>query len=125
MIASSPSATVSMAVSAMKAGAIDYLNWPFSQHELQSAVRYADSQLVDRALTNQKAGMRARFSLLSPREKIVAESIIGGKQNKVIANDLGLSIRTIEMYRASLMRKLGAKSVADIVKAHVLKSSSH
>jgi two-component system response regulator FixJ len=122
IIASSPDATIATAVAAIKAGAIDYLAWPFSESELESAVRRADAQLVGRSLTNEKAGVRARFGLLSPREKSVVEAIIVGKLNKVIANDLGLSIRTVEMYRASLMKKLGAKSVSDIVRAHLLQS---
>ncbi len=125
IIGSSPAATILTAVSAIKSGAIDYLPWPFSEAELEAVVRNADAQLVSRTLTNEKAGMRARFRLLSPREKKVVEAIIVGKQNKIIANDLGLSIRTVEMYRASLMKKLGAKSVSDIVRAHLFQLSSY
>jgi two-component system response regulator FixJ len=64
----------------------------------------------------QIAGARDRLEMLSPREKIVLEGILKGKLNKRIAGDLRLSVRTIEMFRATLMRKLGVKSVADMIK---------
>lgn len=116
IIASSQSGSIPIAVAAMKAGAVEYLHLPFSSPDLEEAVFYADALLTERARGPAAADVRARFEALSPRERIVAEGIVAGKQNKRIASELGLSVRTIEMYRANLMKKIGARSVNDILR---------
>jgi two-component system response regulator FixJ len=108
---------IALAVEAMKAGASDFLEKPFDQDVVLSAVRAAmdrrqsqDDQTSDRAVVAQ------RFAMLSPREKQVLEGLVAGLPNKTIAYDLGISARTVEVYRANVMTKMEANSLADLVR---------
>lgn len=84
---------------------------------LRAALNEIDLELSAATEKAQRiASASYRIEMLSPREKTVLEGILEGKQNKHIAADLQLSVRTVEMFRATLMRKLGVKSVADIIK---------
>jgi two-component system response regulator FixJ len=101
----------------MKAGAIDFLEKPFDDEVLLTSVRSALNQL-DR---NQKreverSDIEARLATLSHRERDVLEGLVAGLANKQIAYDLGISPRTIEIYRANLMTKMQAASLSNLVR---------
>jgi len=107
---------VPMAVDAVKKGAVDFLEKPFKDAELlarvQSAVSLERAALLVRA---QRDLAVTRLSTLSQREREVMERIIAGKLNKVIADELQISIKTVEAHRARLMEKLAVDSVAGLV----------
>lgn len=108
---------VQMAVEAMKNGALDFIEKPFSDDMLiasiHRAVDKAASQLSAEAL---EATTRERLASLSERELQVLHGVVLGQANKAIAFDLGISPRTVEVYRAGLMAKMQAKSLAELVR---------
>lgn len=108
---------VQMAVEALKAGAYDFIEKPFKEQHLldmvEAAIRLSRERL-DRA--TQRRGIETRLARLSPREREVLDGILAGKANKVMAQDLDLSIKTIEVYRASVMSKMEAASLAELVR---------
>lgn len=111
---------IPMAVQAMKDGAFDFLTKPFRDQELLDRINTALKQDAEnRATVEQHADLRARAESLTPREKEVFELIVAGKANKVVAIDLGLSERTVEIHRSNVMEKMGARSVAHLVKMHL------
>jgi FixJ family two-component response regulator len=108
---------VPMAVEAMQHGAVDFLQKPFSDKDLSDRVQGAlAADLRNRALLGEKDQIRARIAMLTPREKQVLQLVTLGKANKVIAGDLGVSQRTVEIHRAHLMEKMGAASLAHLVR---------
>ena len=108
---------ISLAVEAMKAGASDFLEKPFDQDAVLSSVRSALSRRQrDDGQTAEQAAAAQRFATLSPREKQVLEGLVAGLPNKTIAYDLGISARTVEVYRANVMTKMEANSLADLVR---------
>jgi len=108
---------VPMAVEAMHHGAIDFLQKPFSDKDLTDRIREALSiDLRNRALLGEKDMIRARLAALTPREIQVLRLVTLGKSNKAIAGDLELSQRTVELHRAHLMEKMGASSLAHLVR---------
>ncbi|MFC3531077.1 response regulator transcription factor [Vogesella facilis] len=111
---------VPMAVQAVKRGAHDFLEKPFNQEALLAAV---DSALATAESVRQsESGVQAceaRLATLTAREREVLERVIEGKMNKVIADDLGISIKTVEAHRGKMMDKMGARSIADLVQAVV------
>lgn len=108
---------VSLAVEAMKAGACDFLEKPFDQDTVLSSVRAAlDRRKREGSQTEEHVAIAQRFASLSPREKQVLEGLVAGLPNKTIAYDLGISARTVEVYRANLMAKMEANSLADLVR---------
>jgi two-component system, LuxR family, response regulator FixJ len=108
---------IPMAVQAMKDGAFDFLTKPFRDQELLDRVNSALKQDAEnRAALERDADLRARAESLTPREREVFQLIVEGKANKVVAIDLGLSERTVEIHRSNVMEKMGAKSVAHLVK---------
>jgi FixJ family two-component response regulator len=112
---------VPTAVRALKGGALDFLEKPFSGELLLDCVREAverDRQL--RAATAQRADAVARLALLTPREREVMGLVIAGRSNKAIAAQLDLSIKTVEAHRAKVMHKTQARSVADLVRLALL-----
>ncbi len=108
---------VSVAVQAMKAGAIDFLEKPYDPYHLLRVVEAAFKRFDTD--TNQQERLRAatdRIERLSPRERDVLMGLIEGRQNKVIAHELNLSPRTVEIYRANMMEKLGVGSLSEALR---------
>jgi two-component system, LuxR family, response regulator FixJ len=108
---------VPLAVEAMKAGAIDFLEKPFDDEVLLTSVRSALNQLDrDQKRQVERSDIEARLATLSSRERDVLEGLVAGLANKQIAYDLGISPRTIEIYRANLMTKMQAASLSNLVR---------
>lgn len=111
---------IPMAVQAMKDGAFDFLQKPFRDQELLDRINAALKQDAEnRAAVEKHADLRRRSESLTPREREVMALVVDGKANKVIAIDLGLSERTVEIHRANVMEKMGARSVAHLVKMNL------
>ncbi len=112
---------VPLAVEAMKLGAIDFLEKPFDDDALLAAVRMAlNKNQFDSAQELRKAEVKERIAALSPREVQVLEGLIAGHPNKTIAFDLGISARTVEVYRANVMTKMQARSLSELVRLALL-----
>lgn len=108
---------VSVAVQAMKVGAIDFLEKPYDPYHLLRVVEAAFKRFDSD--TSQQERLRAatdRIERLSPRERDVLMGLIEGRQNKVIAHELDLSPRTVEIYRANMMEKLGVGSLSEALR---------
>ena len=108
---------VPMAVDTMKKGALDFIQKPFDEDALLTLV----DRMLERARESfadyqQAASREALLSKLTTREAQVLERIVAGRLNKQIADDLGISIKTVEAHRANIMEKLGANTVADLLK---------
>ena len=109
---------VPMAVQAVKKGAVDFIEKPFNDRQLLD--------LIGRALRHEEALQRhrqaevqaaARLELLTPREKEVLDLVVAGRLNKTIADQLGISIKTVETHRAKVMEKMQARSLADLIQS--------
>ena len=111
---------VPLAVEAMKAGAQDFLEKPFEEGRVLSVVRRALEQPTGPAENPDQAEARARAARLSQRERQVLKRLVEGQLNKTIAWDLGISVRTVEVYRAKLMSKMEAAAFADLVRMALL-----
>ena len=108
---------VPMAVGTMKKGALDFIQKPFNEDDLLSVVeRMLEHARGAFAGHQQAASREALLSKLTGRESQVLERIVAGRLNKQIADDLGISIKTVEAHRANIMEKLGANTVADLLK---------
>jgi FixJ family two-component response regulator len=108
---------IPMSVEAMKAGAMEFLTKPFRGQVLLDAIHQAiERDRADRREKARLAELRGRIDSLTPREREVMQGVIAGRLNKEIAAELGASERTIKIHRASLMRKMGADSLADLVR---------
>ena len=108
---------VPLAVEAMKIGALDFLEKPFDDEVLLASVRSALNQLnQDQKRVAERNEIERRLAALSNRERDVLEGLVSGHANKQIAYDLGISPRTIEIYRANLMTKMQAASLSDLVR---------
>lgn len=109
---------VRMAVDAMQGGAVNFLEKPFHEQELWESIRKAlevDAENRRRRAQHDEAAQR--LARLTPGEREVLDLILQGKYNKEIAAELNLSVRTVEDRRARLMKKMGARSVAELVQA--------
>lgn len=110
-------ADVPMAIQAMKAGVTEFIEKPFADDVLIEAARSAVSRHQNlQAAAAERAGIRERLASLTPRETDVLQGLAAGHANKVIAHDLDISARTVEVYRANLMTKLGARSLSDVIR---------
>jgi two-component system response regulator FixJ len=116
---------VPLAVEAMKAGAIDFIEKPFDEQAILAAVETA----IERGAgeDGDAAAVAARLASLSQRERQVLDGLIAGQPNKTIASELGISPRTVEVYRANLMAKMEAKSLSELIRmaiaAHIPSAS--
>jgi two-component system response regulator FixJ len=110
---------IPLAVEAMKAGAVDFIEKPFDDTAILTAVQSA----LERAAKGEGGddlAIAARLTSLSERESQVLEGLIAGHPNKTIAYDLGISPRTVEVYRANLMAKMEAKSLSELIRMAIL-----
>lgn len=111
---------VPMAVEAMQKGAVDFIQKPFRDQELLDRISQALKTDAERRSTRvKKADVAANVARLTNRENQVFDLVITGKPNKVIAYELGVSQRTVEIHRARVMEKMQAKSLADLVRMHL------
>jgi FixJ family two-component response regulator len=108
---------VPMAVHAMRAGAVDFVQKPFSEQALLDRIHQSlEQDSKSRTLLGRREEIAERIAQLTPREKQVMELVTDGKANKVIAIDLGVSERTVEIHRARVMQKMGAESLPHLVR---------
>jgi len=111
---------VPMAVEAMQKGAVDFIQKPFRDQELLDRVSEAlTTDQERRSAREEKAEVLSRIEKLTNRERQVLDLVVTGKPNKVIAYELGVSQRTVEIHRARVMEKMQAKSLADLVRMHL------
>ena len=107
----------SLAVRSMKKGAIDFLEKPFNDKQLCSLVTNAlEKSKEKKSLKEYNSKSQALLDKLTPRETQVLERIIAGRLNKQIADDLTISIKTVEAHRANIMNKVEARTIADLIK---------
>ena len=108
---------IALAVEAMKEGALDFIEKPFDDEVMLAAIRTAlarRSGEIERSSADSQ--IQARIDLLSDREREVLDGLVAGKPNKIIAYDLGISARTVEIYRANVMTKMQADSLSALVR---------
>jgi two-component system response regulator FixJ len=114
-------AEVPMAVRALKGGAIDFIQKPFSDQALLERIRQAvDLDRRTREVRMECTKFAALLSFLTPREREVMDLVITGKPNKIIAADLGISPKTVEIHRGRVMEKMQVESVAELVRLDLL-----
>ncbi|CAG9172704.1 Response regulator protein TodT [Cupriavidus laharis] len=115
---------VPMAVSTMKRGAIDFIEKPFDESELRALVeRMLQKARTDHSAAREQRAAKDLLGKLTTREQQVLERIVAGRLNKQIADDLGISIKTVEAHRANIMEKLNVNTVADLLRLALSRSS--
>jgi two-component system response regulator FixJ len=108
---------IPLAVEAMKSGAVEFLEKPFDDDVILTAIRSALGRRREQgSRAAEKAEIMQRLASLSQRERQVLDGLVAGLPNKTIAYDLGISPRTVEVYRANLMTKMDANSLSDLVR---------
>jgi len=108
---------IPMTVRAMKAGAVDFLSKPFRDQDMLDAVSAAISRDQQRRVQDAGLGaVRARYATLTPREREVMAHVVSGLMNKQVAGLIGLSEITVKIHRGNVMRKMGVRSLADLVR---------
>jgi FixJ family two-component response regulator len=108
---------VPMSVKAMKAGAVEFLIKPFREQDLLDAVQIALARDRERRENDKMtSSLRARFDSLTPREQEIIALVASGLMNKQIAAEIGVSEVTVKVHRGNVMRKMGAKSLADLIR---------
>lgn len=108
---------IPLAVEAMKAGVVDFIEKPFDDEHLIAAIRGALRDLQQSPEPGaERLAAQERLAHLSPRERDVLAGVVEGKLNKQIAYDLDISPRTVEIYRANLMSKVGARNIAELMR---------
>ena len=117
---------VPMAVSALKRGAVDFVEKPFRDDEILNLIRQClATDAEQRVRQRRDAALRERSASLTEREREVLKLIVGGNLNKEIAEQLGISVKTVEVHRSRVMDKMAARTVADLVQmSHVLELDS-
>ncbi|WP_138465737.1 response regulator transcription factor [Poseidonocella sp. HB161398] len=112
---------IPMTVRGMRAGAVDFLAKPFRDQDMLDAVSAALARdRVRRASGRERAEAEARLATLSPRERQVMELVVEGLMNKQVAGELGLSLVTVKIHRGAAMRKMGARTLPDLVRLAAL-----
>jgi two-component system, LuxR family, response regulator FixJ len=111
---------VARAVRAMKAGAVDFLEKPLDEETLLNGIEAALTRAGSRVGDREAVEAAKRIATLSAREREVLDGLMAGRQNKVIAFDLGISVRTVEVHRARMMVRLGTRKLTDAVRLAVL-----
>lgn len=112
---------IALAVEAMKAGAVDFIEKPFEEEAILGAVRSVAERAGRKGRQSEEgAALTAKLASLSERERQVLEGLVAGNANKTIAYDLGISPRTVEVYRANLMTKMQAKSLSELIRMAML-----
>ncbi|MDP2229104.1 MAG: response regulator FixJ, partial [Moraxellaceae bacterium] len=111
---------VPLAVEAMKSGVVDFLEKPFDEDSLLAAIRAAQSPAETLSEDPERERVRTVLESLSPREHEVLDGVVEGKLNKVIAHELGISPRTVEVYRANVMSKTGARGLSELIRMVLL-----
>ena len=116
--------TVALAIAAMKAGAFDFIEKPLREEALLDSIERA-LHWNDRAYEErlERATLEGRMALLTPREREVFELVAAGEPNKVIARQLGISFRTVELHRAHIIEKLQARSLSDLIRIGIIMNS--
>jgi two-component system response regulator FixJ len=121
VIATIPKSDVTTAVETMKAGAVDFIEGPADDRRLLAAIEAA---LVDPQTERTAGGLvqaaRQRLAVLSNRERQVLDEIVAGQPNKVIAHKLAISMRTVEVHRARILKRLGVRSIAEAISLSAL-----
>jgi two-component system, LuxR family, response regulator FixJ len=108
---------IPLAVEAMKCGALDFIEKPFAEESILRAVRAAQDRTKRVGpRSEEEAQVASRLASLSERERQVLEGLVSGHANKIIAHELGISPRTVEVYRANLMTKMQAKSLSELIR---------
>jgi FixJ family two-component response regulator len=111
---------IPMAVEAMRQGALDFIRKPFREQELLDRINEAlDVELVMQKRAVDQEGLLASVGSLSERESAVFEMVAAGMMNKVIGFELGISERTVEVHRANLMKKLGVRTLAELIRVKI------
>jgi two-component system response regulator FixJ len=111
---------VPTAVRAMKAGAVDFIEKPIDEAQLFAAIDAALAEKKFAVRDRAVAGATERMALLSPRERQVLEAIAFGRPSKLIAYDLGISVRTVEVHRAHMLDRLGVRNMAEAIRIAVM-----
>jgi two-component system, LuxR family, response regulator FixJ len=111
---------VQTAVRAMKAGAIDFIEKPFDDEVLLSAIEASLAPAGQGDKAGKTLDAARRLGALSPRERQVLDALLAGRPNKVIAYDLGLSVRTVEVHRARMMERLGVRHLSEAIRLAVM-----
>ena len=107
---------VAMAVAALKNGAFDFIEKPYGDNALVDRIEQALAiDIASRSVSARGEERRVRLTSISEREREVMERIIAGKLNKIIADDLGISMRTVEVHRARVFAKLGVRSAVELI----------
>lgn len=107
---------IPMAVEAMRSGVVDFIEKPFSESRILDALKRAMNTMEAPAMSGDQAEILHRLETLSERERQVLDGVVSGHPNKVIARELGISPRTVEIYRAKLMTKMHADNLAALVR---------
>ena len=111
---------IQTAVRAMKAGAIDFLEKPYSDHALLGSIEVAFARENRYNRDHDIADAIRRIATLSPREREVLDGLLAGRPNKLIAYDLGISVRTVEVHRARMMERLGMRQLTEVIRLGVM-----
>jgi len=111
---------IQTAVRAMKAGAADFLEKPYSDHALLGSIEATFRKEHRSGRDRDIADAVRRIATLSPREREVLDGLVAGRPNKLIAYDLGISVRTVEVHRARMMERLGVRQLAEAIRLGVM-----